>query len=167
MRSPALRFVRGAWSHNLLSNGNFENGDPPTGWTLVGGSATVSRSSTQAKTGTYSALLTRAVADCHIYQGYSSYADYASKTVTLGCWVYATVGARALIGLGDGVGSASSTFHTGVAGWEWLTSSLAVDATPVYLRSYLEIVDGNTSAYSDGAILIEGDSSYLLGEGNF
>ncbi|KKL12246.1 hypothetical protein LCGC14_2537670, partial [marine sediment metagenome] len=147
---------------NLLENGNFEAGDPPASWTLVGGSATVSRSSTQAKIGTYSALLTRVGADCHIYQGYSGYADYASKTVTLGCWVYATVAARALIGLGDGVSSASSTFHTGVAGWEWLTVSLAVDATPSYLRSYLEIVDGNTSAYFDGAILIDNESNAKL-----
>ncbi len=143
---------------NLLENGSFEVGNPPDDWTLIGGSATVSRSSTQAKIGTYSALLTRNGADCHIYQGYSGYATYASKTVTLGCWVYATVAARALIGLGDGVSSASSTFHTEVAGWEWLTASLAIGASPAYLRSYLEIVDGNTSTYFDGAILVEGDS---------
>ena len=143
---------------NLLENGNFEVGDPPDDWTLIGGGATVSRSSTQAKIGTYSALLTRNGTDCHIYQAYSGYAAYAGKTVTLGCWVYATVAARVGIGLGDGVGSASSTSHTGVAGWEWLTTSLTVDASPTYLRSYLEVFDGDTSAYFDGAILVEGDS---------
>ena len=136
-----------------LTNSNFEDGDPPDDWTLVGGGATVSRSSTQAKTGTYSALLTRVGTNCHIYQSYPGYADYANKTVTLGCWVYATVAARVGIGLGDGTGSASSTLHTGVAGWEWLTASLAVDASPSYLRSYLEIIDGNTAAYFDGAEL--------------
>ena len=144
---------------NLLSNGNFEVGDPPDDWTLVGGGATVSRSSTQAKIGTYSALLTRNGTDCHIYQAYSGYAAYAGKTVTLGCWVYATVAARVGIGLGDGVGSASSTSHTGVAGWEWLTTSLTVDASPTYLRSYLEVFDGDTSAYFDGAILTCGELS--------
>ncbi len=147
---------------SLLENGSFEAGDPPASWTLVGGSATVSRSSAQAKIGTYSALLTRNGADCHIYQGYSGYAGYASKTVTLGCWVYATVAARAGIGLGDGQDSASSTLHTGVAGWEWLTVSLTVDATPTYLRSYLEIVDGNTSAYFDGATLIDNETNANL-----
>ena len=147
---------------SLLENGSFEAGDPPASWTLVGGSATVSRSSAQAKIGTYSALLTRNGADCHIYQGYSGYAGYASKTVTLGCWVYATVAARAGIGLGDGKDSASSTLHTGVAGWEWLTVSLTVDATPTYLRSYLEIVDGNTSAYFDGATLIDNETNAKL-----
>ena len=147
---------------SLLENGSFEAGDPPASWTLIGGSATVSRSSAQAKIGTYSALLTRNGVDCHIYQGYSGYAGYASKTVTLGCWVYATVAARAGIGLGDGKDSASSTLHTGVAGWEWLTVSLTVDATPTYLRSYLEIVDGNTSAYFDGATLIDNETNAKL-----
>ena len=142
---------------NLLENGSFEVGDPPDDWTLVGGLATVSRSSTQAKIGTYSALLTRNGTNCHIYQAYSGYATYAGKTVTLGCWAYATEASRVGIGLGDGSSSSADT-HTGVAGWEWLTSSLTVDASPTYLRSYLEVFDGDTSAYFDGAILVEGDS---------
>ena len=143
---------------NLLENGNFEVGDPPDGWTLIGGGATVSRSSTQAKIGTYSALLTRNGPDCHIYQAYSGYAAYAGRTVTLGCWVYATEASRVSIGLGDGEASSNSDTHTEVAGWEWLTTSLTVDAGASYLRSYLEVFDGDTSAYFDGAILVEGDS---------
>ena len=143
---------------NLLENGDFEVGDPPDGWTLIGGGATVSRSSTQAKIGTYSALLTRNGPDCHIYQAYSGYAAYAGRTVTLGCWAYATEDSSVSIGLGDGSGSSSADTHTGVAGWEWLTASLTVDASPTYLRSYLEVFDGDTSAYFDGAILVEGDS---------
>ncbi len=162
MLSPALKYATFA-PLNLLTNSSFEVGDPPDDWTLVGGLATVSRSSTQAKIGTYSALLTRNGADCHIYQGYSSYADYARKTVTLGCWVYATVALRVCIGLGDGQSSSSADTHTGVAGWEWLTTSLTVDAIPAYLRSYLEIFDGDTAAYFDGAILVEGDGHKLGG----
>ena len=145
-------------AQNLLSNYSFEVGDPPDDWTLIGGGATVSRSSTQAKIGTYSALLTRNGTNCHIYQAYSGYAAYAGKTVTLGCLVYATEASRVSIGLGDGIGSSSADTHTGVAGWEWLTTSLTVDASPTYLRSYLEVFDGDTSAYFDGAILVEGET---------
>lgn len=142
---------------NLLHNGDFEISDPPANWTKVGGGATVSRSSLQAKIGTYSALLTRVGNDCTIYQSIPSYADYKGRAVTLGCWVYATVASRAFLRITDGNGAATdSAFHTGVAGWEWLTVTHIVDVAAAHLRTTLRIHTGDTSAYFDGAMLVEG-----------
>ncbi len=156
--SRYLHAVAGQASPNLFANGNFEDGDPPTDWTLTGASATLSRSSTQAKIGTYSALLTRVGTNCAIYQDLSTYASYKSKTVTMGAWIYATVASRVLLRLNDGVTDTDSSYHTGVAGWEWLTVSKTLSASASQLRCNVYILTGNTAAYIDGATLVEGSS---------
>jgi len=142
---------------NLLTNSSFETGDPPDDWTLVGAGATVSRSSAQAKVGTYSALVTRNGTNCYIRQNLTTYANYLNKTVTLGAWVYATVANRVRLRLLDQVGAYSS-YHSGVAGWEWLTVTLTVDPNSTYLYSNLTINTGDTAAYFDGVVLAETSS---------
>ena len=51
-----------------ISNGGFETGNPPTGWTLVGAGASYARSNTQSHAGAYSLSITRVGADCFSYQ---------------------------------------------------------------------------------------------------
>lgn len=142
---------------NLLINGSFEIGDPPTNWTLVGTGATVSRSKTQVKKGAYSGLLTRVGTDCEIRQLVSDFAPYKGKTLTIGCWVYATVASRARIIIDDGVSSGTSGFHSGTPGWEWLTVTYTVNSGATYIRARLLVVTGNTSAYFDNVILVRVD----------
>ncbi len=141
---------------NLLDNGNFEIGDPPTKWTLVGAGATLSRSNVQAKVGTYSALLTRSGADCYSYQTSASYTYYKGRTVTFGCWIYATVASRACLFINDGVAGAQSSYHSGVAGWEWIILTYTMSAVATELTVSCRVITGDTSAYFDGAVLVEG-----------
>jgi len=143
---------------NLLQNGSFEAGDPPAGWTLGGAGATLSRSAAQVKIGGYSALLTRVGANCYIAQDPLDYARYKGKNLTFGCWVYATVASRARIRITDSAGASSSDYHSGAAGWEWLTVTREIDAAAATITAGGYILTGNTSAYFDGAILVEGDS---------
>ena len=143
---------------NLLSNGDFEVGDPPTGWTLGGAGATFARSSVQVKTGTYSGLLTRVGNDCNIQAGIANFAYYKGRKVTAGYWVYATVASRARVSIYDGVQNSYSSFHSGVAGWEWLTVTRTMDAAASTFLTNARIEGGDTSAYFDGAILVEGDT---------
>lgn len=142
---------------NLLQNGDFEVNDPPAHWTLVGAAATFVRSNAQFRIGNYSGLLTRNGNDCHFWQGVADFTRYRGRIVTLGGWVYATVPTRAVLQLTDGVESEYSAYHSGVAGWEWLTVTLDVNAgaTLLYARGYL--LTGDTAAYFDGAILVEGE----------
>ncbi len=144
--------------NNLLVNGSFEIGDPPTRWALAGADATLSRSSTQAKIGTYSAKLTRVGADCYCYQIITPYTHLKGRQVTFGCWVYATVASRVRIQIWDGVAATQSSFHTGSSTLEWLTVTATIDANATGLQPSGLIQDGNTDAYFDGAICVEGNS---------
>jgi hypothetical protein len=143
---------------NIIYNPSFEVGTPPTGWTATGAGATFTRSNTQVKVGTYSGSLVRSGADCTIYSVIPTYASYASKSVTLGMWVYATVASRARITINDGVGTTSSSYHSGTAGWEWLTVTRTIDASPTKLWAVGEINTDDTTAYFDWAVLNQGSA---------
>lgn len=149
---------------NLLEWGDMEDWESgasaaPTEHVLTGTGATIAREATIVKQGTYSASVTRVGNDATLYHDHQDYEDYQGRRVTLGCWVYATVASRARIGLSDGVGSAQSSYHTGTAGWEFLTVSLNVAAAATRLRVEHQVNTGNTTAYFDGGILCEGDDT--------
>jgi len=154
--------------NNLLPWSNMEDWEngasaAPTEHTLSGASATVARESTIIKQGTYSAKVTRVGADASLYFDLPEFDDYAGKRVTFGCWVYATVASRARISISDGVGSSNSSYHSGVAGWERLTVSRDIDVSNTRLRVEMQVNTGNTSAYFDGGLLVEGDNDiYIL-----
>ncbi len=141
---------------NLLTNGSFEDGDPPDDWVLYGAGASYERSNEQAKYGDYSLKLTRGGADCAGYQAIADFADYQGDTVTLGSWVYATVANRARLYVFDGVDSTASNYHSGVAGWEWLTVTHTVNGAAWLLYPQGQVHNGDTSAYFDGIRMLRG-----------
>ena len=143
---------------NLLENGDFEVGDPPTGWNLIGAGASFSRSAVQVKIGSYSALLTRVGNDCLARFNVSLWAHLKNRTVALGCWIYATVANRAKVSIYDGINVLYSSYHSGVAGWEWLGLTLTVDSGATTVTVDIRVDTGDTSAYFDGAMLVEGNS---------
>ena len=159
---------------NLLSNGDFENWSAgtavaPDGWTLGGAGASVAREASIIKLGTYSTKLTRAGADCYVYQRIDlskSFTYFSGRKITVGCWVYATVADRARLLLGDfSTYSVVSSYHTGNSTWQFLTVTGTVSATssPAVLNIALLIEGGNTSAYFDGAMCVEGESIFAYG----
>ncbi len=143
---------------NLLFNGDFEVGAVPVGWTLQGGGATGGRSVVQNIINTYSVSLVRNGADCRWYESVGDPTRYRSRTVTFAGWVYATVANRALLSIDDwGVATGYSQYHSGVAGWEWLSTTLEISAGATRIDARAEVLTGNTTAYFDGLILVEGD----------
>lgn len=154
--------------NNLLPWSNMEDWEngasaAPTEHTLSGASATVARESTIIKQGTYSAKVTRVGADASLYFDLPEFDDYAGKRVTFGCWVYATVASRARIAISDGVGSTESSAHSGTTGWERLTVTRNIDESNTRLRVEMQVITGNTVAYFDGGLLVEGDNDiYIL-----
>jgi phage-related protein len=147
------------WSHME----DWENGASaaPTGHTLSGAGASVAREATTIKHGTYSAAVTRAGADTTLYYDFTDYASYLGRKMTFGCWVYASVANRARLSISDAVGSTESSYHTGVAGWEFLTVTRNVDASATRIRVEMQVNTGNTTAYFDSAILVEGAVAFL------
>lgn len=152
--------------NNMLKNGSFESWSAgaaaaPDAWTLLGAGASVAREATIIRFGEYSAKVTRGGADCYIYQllfGIDADTNtyWRGRTVTMGCWVYATVASRARISIHDGVASVFSSYHTGGSSWEFLTVSITLNAAATALYGYCQVYNGDTDGYFDGAILVEG-----------
>lgn len=147
-----------------LVNVSFENwtggaGIPPDSWSLYGAGATTTEEATIVKVGTYSAKLTRAVADTSLGQDFSvakGITFWRGKEITFGCWVYATVADRARLQIADGIGSTESSFHTGDSTWQYLTVSRKIALSATVVIAYCQVATGNTSVYFDGAAVNNG-----------
>lgn len=154
---------------NLLQNGDFESWSvgtsvAPDGWTQNGGAS--AQESTIIKLGTYSYKLTRSGSNAYLYQNIHEkrgIAYWKGRKITFGCWVYATVASRVKIAINDGTVSYSSN-HTGDSTWQWLTVTHIVDASATAVAVYLGVEDGNTSAYFDGAMCVEGESVFAFSD---
>jgi hypothetical protein len=157
---------------NILRNGDFESwlagtAVAPDDWAIGGASASVAQGATtpDPKLGTYYAELTRAGTDCILFQIAETdrgIAYWQGRKVTFGCWVYATVAGRACLSVGDGVGTTTSSFHTGGSTWEFLTVTHTVDVAATYVYPTLNIVNGDTTVGFDGATLVEGASAFAF-----
>ena len=148
---------------NLLENGNFEVGNPPSGWSLAQGGTTASwaRSAAQVKIGSYSGALTSQLDFWAFTYQDVPFAHLKGRVVTLGAWVWASVANRVMLMLEDGVGWVESSYHPGDSTWRWITATMTVAATATMLRVRAPRIfpaGAVTTAYIDGAILVEGDS---------
>lgn len=145
----------------------------PTGWTLVGSGATVAREEGTIKVGTYSAKLTRNGTNCYILQdiqnaGGHNLAYWKGRTITFGCWVYATVASRVNLQILDNATSTNSSSHTGVAGWEHLTVTHTVSSSATAVNICMYINTGDTTAYFDGAFVTDDSAAnFNFGSGDF
>lgn len=144
---------------NYVWNSGFELGNPATSWTLEGAGASVARSTTQVKVGTYSEALTRAGTDTRFFFQIPNPNQFLNTTVTAGAWVWASVANRAYISIQDSSAHGnSSSYHAGDSTWQWLT----VTYTPIYdltggwIRPEMRVYNGDTTAYFDGAKLVTG-----------
>lgn len=158
---------------NLLSNGDFESWSAgtavaPDGWTLVGAGATVAREATIINQGTYSAKITRAGTDCYLWQDISAAKGigyWKNKTVTFTCSIYATVAVRARIFLFDGISSLTiSSYHSGDSTYQKFSITKTIDSNATSLYAGLYLTGGDTSAYFDGAMLVEGSTPFAFAD---
>ena len=140
---------------NLLSNGDMETGDPPTGWLLSGAGATWVRDGAVKYAGSYSGLLTRAGTNCEVGQlaasGYQT-----GRAYTFAVMGNCAVASRAYVQIWDGVGGTGG-FCSGDGTWTRTvyTRTLATGANQ--LKPLMKVINGDTSAYFDNAILVQGD----------
>lgn len=157
---------------NLLSNGDFDvwsagTSADPDGWTFSGAGASIAREGTIKKLGAYSAKITRAGTDCSVYQAIQDIRGinyWKGRTVTFGCWVYATVANRACLQIGDGVAAPISSYHSGNSTWEFLTLTLTISSSATELIINCLVINGATSAYFDGAMCVEGESAFAFSD---
>lgn len=146
---------------NLIKNGDFESWSAgttvaPDSYVLTGAGATIAREGAIIKHGTYSAKVIRNGVNAVLYSSINNYEYHKNRVVTVGVWVYATIADRAYIRIADGVGYADSSAHTGDSTWQWLSVSRVINNGATFLRSQVRVVDGDTSAYFSGNILVDG-----------
>lgn len=157
---------------NILSNGNFSNwsngpNQSPDGWNFFTTSmdAGVSREAVIIRLGTYSAKLTLASAgEVLISQNIGTDMGYwRGRTISCGCWVWCDIPNSAVIGIYDQVSGIESARHPGDSTWRWLTWTYKVNPAATRLDIYCDIYQIG-SAYFDGVMLVEGDSSFAFAD---
>jgi len=144
---------------NLFSNGGFESwsagpNSAPDNWATVDGIVE------RTEIGTYAAKLT-GTTDCRLQyridNSLKNIAYWRSKTLTFGCWVYATKAGTTRLQIYDPRGRSSSSYHTGNSTWQWLTVTRTVDPAATSLYLFLNI-EGDTSSNFSGPMCAESSS---------
>ena len=157
---------------NLFSNGDFENWSAgtsaaPDGWTFSGGSGGLIAINATAKIGTYSVQLIKGgLSIPTLYQDIQAVKgiDYwKGRTVTFGCWVYASVANRGRIYISDGVVNTYSSYHTGSSTFEGLTVTTTVNSAATFLRLAMEVQPDSAASF-DGAMCVEGASAFAFSD---
>jgi hypothetical protein len=162
---------------NLLSNDTFliwPAGDTslPADWVTASGSATYARSGSgisspndKQKAGLFALAITNAG---KVEQQVIPAAQFTNSSAEIfkgtkfafGCWVYATIASHARIYLDDGGTPTTSKYHSGTAGWEFISvkadlSQLVhqVSATATKLHFGLEVASAGTAWFSGPTLL--------------
>ena len=151
---------------NLLDNGDFEDWSggaavAPDSWTL-GGGGSVAREGAIIKLGTFSSAVTSDADGNQLYQAVHAEKgiDYwQSRTVTLSCWVYATVATIARLEIDDGVDITNSDYHAGDSTWSLMSITHTINAAATKLQIGLRVAGDTETAYFDGAMCVEGKSA--------
>lgn len=130
-------------------------------WTLAGSGATLSRSTTGARNGYYTAAMTRAGTDCTLTQTIGLLDDgvdsLQSQTVTVALKVTTSAASSARIFISDGVTTTNSSYHTGGGTMEELTASHTLSASATTLTFGVELKADGTS-YIDECYIVLGSS---------
>lgn len=162
---------------NLVSNGDFEQWNAgttvaPDYWGVeLDGTGSIARDST-AKIGTYSAKL---VADankaaslfCRLDVNSTidpkAYLNLRGKYVSFSVWVKSN-GTLVRAYATDSTSGAYSNYHTGGNGWELLTCTTLISTatTEVTCGVIAETTASVQTSYIDGAMLVEGESSFAF-----
>lgn len=143
-----------ATSAELLTNTDFEAGDPPTGWTS--GTGTFSSSTTYAHGGTksYKIIQTSGAAVGHQHVSWSTY--WRGKTVRATGWVRTATADVARINIYDGVGTTNSDYvvTAQLNGFVQLTVTRTISNSATELTFQCEVAGAGT-AYFDDVSLVE------------
>jgi hypothetical protein len=163
------------WGHNYVRNGHFAGwlagaSAAPDAWVLDAPAGSVAREDAIVKVGTYSAKVTNAANWGQLYQNIPAdlVTQLRGQSITLGAWVYASAAERGFISVTDGITVTDSAYHTGAAGWEFLTVTLsaAVDPAATAVSVWMMVAAGAAvDVYFDGVMLTAGPLPSLFQNG--
>ena len=154
----------------LLANGDFEDWNAgidvaPDNWVIIGTGAVVGKvvDPNYVKLGLASCGLTRIGHDCYLYQQIDlekGIAYWKGRTVTFSCWAWSNTASASRLIIGDDIGYAASSYHTGDSTWQLLTVTYTINANAAYVNVQANIDTHNSNLFIDGAMCVEG--SYAM-----
>ncbi len=128
----------------------------PTGWTLSSNGGESCHYDFFSKIGTYSVALVRGGNNCALTQ--DGFSITGGNTYAYGCWAWASVAGRGRMRTSDGTISETSDYHSGGSSWEFLTDEITTDSGESTLDFGVQVRTGDTTAYFDSPVLVEGTS---------
>jgi hypothetical protein len=150
---------------------------------LTGAAATAARTGTglgdsSRKVGDFACKVTRSGTDCYVANSLLSgtaftRADFLkAKYIAFGAWVKCSTPNIARVQVYDGIGSTTSSYHTGGGTWEFLPVTRQIDssATEITLRGRVDNSNGNAIFSGATALLLESDytlTQYQPGLANY
>ncbi|MFC1957663.1 carbohydrate binding domain-containing protein [Chloroflexota bacterium] len=153
-------------NNNLIANGNFENGDHPTGW--VAEHSVKARESTIVRSGAYSIRITASSSIYgNAYQRLAPYRNLLGREVTVGVWLYApstNTAVESCISLKSKLDNSDVVTSAVIPkddAWHWVTVTLKVSDTADVLQFSILANQGTSTSdvvYADDAIFAEGDT---------
>lgn len=158
-----------AWS-NLLTGGGYESWSAgasaaPDAWTLTGAGATIARNGTNVKgMGLYSVDVTAALNTAtdlaqSLTVSSTVNATLRGRAVTFTCYVKAGAASRAFLKIDDGVGTTSSSNHSGGGTFELLSVTRTLDASATKCECSVEISSGaSITVTADDAMLVPAET---------
>ena len=169
--SDALNLIDDAsFGRNYVRNGSFESWSGgtaavPDGWTLTGAGATVARNTTNvqhdaASVNVVAALNTATDLAQSITVSSTLNTFFQGAAVTFSCKVKAGAASRVFLKIDDGVGTTSSSNHSGGGTFETLSVTRTLNGSATKVECSLEISSGaSITATFDGAMLVLGSAA--------
>ena len=159
-----------SFGRNYVRNGSFESWSGgaaavPDGWTLTGAGATVARNTTNvqhdaASVNVVAALNTATDLAQSISVTSTLNTFFQGAAVTFSCKVKAGAASRVFLKIDDGVGTTSSSNHSGGGTFETLSVTRTLNASATKVECSLEISSGaSITATVDGAMLVLGSAA--------
>ncbi|MEK6531251.1 MAG: phage tail protein [Deltaproteobacteria bacterium] len=144
---------------SILGNPGFEaySGNTLLSWSSALNGGFVNGETVNVKEGVFAIAISAGNPYCYIFQSLSSPQSYINSTLTLGCWVKASIASKTRIIIQDSAGY-SHAYHSGDGNWEWLTVTHTIALGSTSISAQLSVDNGGGTAYFDKCVLKIGTS---------
>lgn len=166
--TPQLTRNRYMEKWHIVNPGTAASTALPDHWSISGASGTCVRTTTGAVQGKYAAGVLRSGTDVLFYQSVPEYVlpDLLGTTVGFTAKITASSASQVRVQVYDGVGTTSSSYHTGGGEPETLTASHSVSSSATELTFRVQVAVNGT-VYVDEAYGYCGSTSDALEKDNF
>lgn len=176
--ATTTQLLGGIGGKNLITNDDFllwaaGDSSATTGDTLAGTGVAIARTGTglgdtNRKVGDFAAKITRGTTDATLTRSILSGTPFTRANWIIGlyaaggCWVKCSTANAARVAIYDGVGTATSSYHTGGGSWEFLAVTRQINVSADRLELICQVNNSAVAAHFSGRTLFLIDSNLSL-----